>query len=142
MGARTVREGEGLDDSGRAGAGSLPGSLETTAAAVEADGRRALPITMDLLDRPSLEAAVGRVLAEWGRVDVLVNNAVHTGPGSMSRFDDTTVEMVETKLDAPAHSIPSTYLGKDGKQYVAVAAGGGGFLRSPLSDEVIAFRLP
>ena len=84
IGARTVREGEGLDDSGRAGAGSLPGSLETTAAAVEADGRRALPITMDLLDRPSLEAAVGRVLAEWGRVDVLVNNAVHTGPGSMS----------------------------------------------------------
>ena len=46
MGARTVREGEGLDDSGRAGAGSLPGSLETTAAAVEANGRRALPITM------------------------------------------------------------------------------------------------
>ena len=100
IGARTVREGEGLDDSGRAGAGSLPGSLETTAAAVEANGRRALPITMDLLDRPSLEAAVGRVLAEWGRVDVLVNNAVHTGPGSMSRFDDTTVEMVETKLVA------------------------------------------
>jgi len=31
---------------------------------------------------------------------------------------------------------------KDGKQYVVIAAGGGGFLRSPLSDEVIAFRLP
>ena len=100
IGARTVREGEGLDDSGRVGAGSLPGSLETTAAAVKANGRRALPITMDLLDRPSLEAAVRHVLAEWGRVDVLVNNAVHTGPGSMSRFDDTTVEMVETKLVA------------------------------------------
>jgi glucose dehydrogenase len=51
-------------------------------------------------------------------------------------------ELWSTKLDAPAHSIPSTYMGPDGKQYVVVAAGGGGFLRSPLSDEVVAFRLP
>jgi quinoprotein glucose dehydrogenase len=45
------------------------------------------------------------------------------------------------KLNAPAHSIPSTYIGKDGKQYIAVPAGGGGFLRSPTSDEVIAWRI-
>jgi len=50
-------------------------------------------------------------------------------------------ELWRQKLDAPAHSIPSTYMGKDGKQYVAVPAGGGGFLRSPTSDTVIAFRL-
>ena len=50
-------------------------------------------------------------------------------------------ELWREKLEAPAHSIPSTYLGKDGKQYVAVPAGGGGFLRSPTSDTVIAFRL-
>ena len=102
VGARTVREGEGRDDSGRAGAGPLPGSLETTAAAVEAEGVRALPVTMDLLDRASLAAAVARVLGEWGRVDVHVNNAVHTGRGSMSRFEDTTIEMVGAKLEANA----------------------------------------
>ena len=51
-------------------------------------------------------------------------------------------ELWSTKLDVPAHSIPSTYMGKDGKQYVAITAGGGGFLRSPQSDEVVAFRLP
>ena len=45
-------------------------------------------------------AAVDRVIAEWGHIDVLVNNAVHTGPGSMLRFDDTTIEMIETKLAA------------------------------------------
>ena len=50
-------------------------------------------------------------------------------------------ELWREKLDAPAHSIPSTYIGKDGKQYVAVPAGGGGFLRSPTSDAVIAFRV-
>ena len=46
------------------------------------------------------------------------------------------------KIEAPAHSIPSTYMGKDGKQYVVVAAGGGGFLNSPVSDVLIAYRLP
>src|SRR5207248_760248 len=55
---------------------------------------------------------------------------------------ETLGKLWATKLDAPAHSIPSTYMGKDGKQYVVIAAGGGGFLQSPLSDEVIAFRLP
>jgi len=95
--ARTVHEGEGVDDSD-AGHGAVPGSLDTTAADVEAEGRRALAVRMDLTERASLGAAVERVLAEWGRIDVLVNNAVHTGPGSMLRFDDTTIEMIETKL--------------------------------------------
>ena len=51
-------------------------------------------------------------------------------------------ELWSTKLEVPAHSIPSTYLGRDGKQYVVVTAGGGGFLRSPTADAVVAFRLP
>jgi NAD(P)-dependent dehydrogenase (short-subunit alcohol dehydrogenase family) len=59
---------------------------------------------MDLSDRASLVAAVDRVLDDWGRIDVLVNNAVHTGPGSMLRFEDTTIEMIETKLAANAVS--------------------------------------
>jgi glucose dehydrogenase len=51
-------------------------------------------------------------------------------------------ELWKTKLTVPAHAIPSTYMGRDGKQYVVITAGGGGFLRSPLGDEVVAFRLP
>lgn len=50
-------------------------------------------------------------------------------------------ELWRDKLEAPAHSIPSTYVGKDGKQYVAVPAGGGGFLRSPTSDTIVAYRI-
>ena len=97
--ARTLHEGEGVDDSDNAGR-SVPGSLDTTAALIEDAGRRALAVPMDLLDRASLVAAVERVIEEWGHLDVLVNNAVHTGPGSMLRFDDTTIEMIETKLAA------------------------------------------
>lgn len=99
--ARTVHEGEGLDDSDNAGR-VVPGSLDTTASLVAQEGRRALPIAMDLLDRSSVGAAADRVFAEWGHLDVLVNNAVHTGPGSMTRFEDTTIEMIETKLWANA----------------------------------------
>jgi quinoprotein glucose dehydrogenase len=51
-------------------------------------------------------------------------------------------ELWSVKVDAPAHSIPATYMGRDGKQYVVVSAAGGGFLRDPTSDAVIAFALP
>ena len=52
------------------------------------------------MDRESLKRAADRVVDEWGAIDVLVNNAIHTGPGSMLRFEDTTIEMIETKLAA------------------------------------------
>ena len=96
--ARTQREGDAQDD--EHGGRVIPGSLEATAARIEQSGRRALPVTMDLLDRSSLDRAVARVLGEWGHIDVLVNNAVHTGAGSMDHFLDLSVELLETKLEA------------------------------------------
>jgi NAD(P)-dependent dehydrogenase (short-subunit alcohol dehydrogenase family) len=98
--ARTVREGEAIDESGSTRGEPIPGSLETTALQIEAAGGRALPIQADLLDRASLVSAAQRVLDEWGHVDVLVNNAVHTGPGSMERFLDLDIDMVAAKLEA------------------------------------------
>ncbi|HVU72645.1 MAG TPA: SDR family NAD(P)-dependent oxidoreductase [Mycobacteriales bacterium] len=89
--ARTVREGEGRSEpsSSRESAVALPGSLETTAAEIERRGQRALPIAMDLLDRDAVIAAPARVLAEWGRIDVLYNNAIHQG-GTLERILDLT----------------------------------------------------
>jgi glucose dehydrogenase len=46
-----------------------------------------------------------------------------------------------TIIDASGHATPVTYLGKDHRQYVAIAAGGGGFFGSKASDSLIAFRL-
>lgn len=66
-----------------------------------------------------------------------------TTDGYFRAFDARNgAELWSTKLSVPGHAIPSTYMGKDGKQYVAITVGGGGFLRSPLGDEVVAFRLP
>ena len=80
-----------------------PGSEETlsaTARAVEAAGGSALAVRSDLLDFSTLDAAVGRTLEEWSRIDVLVNDAVDTGPGSMERFLDLDLADVERKLRA------------------------------------------
>jgi NAD(P)-dependent dehydrogenase (short-subunit alcohol dehydrogenase family) len=98
LGARTVHEGDGRDDA-RPDADPLPGSLEGTADEVEALGVRALPVRMDLHDRASLRNGATIVVDTWGRIDVLVNNAVDTGPGSMTTVADTTLEDYERKLE-------------------------------------------
>ena len=89
--ARTVHEGDSSEG---------PGSLDTTAALVEKAGARVLAARMDLLDRSSLVDGVRRVLDEWGRIDVLVNNAVHTGPGSMDLIVDLDADVLDIKLEA------------------------------------------
>jgi NAD(P)-dependent dehydrogenase (short-subunit alcohol dehydrogenase family) len=99
--ARTLKEGQGIDDSDDR-VRPVAGGLETTAALVEEAGRRALPVAANLLDHASLTAAVDAVLDQWGGIDVLVNNAVHTGPGSMERLGQLSIAMLETKLAANA----------------------------------------
>ena len=54
---------------------TLPGSIYTVAAEVEALGVQALPCVVDLRDEVSSQACVDATVARFGRVDVLVNNA-------------------------------------------------------------------
>ena len=58
-------------------------------------------------------------------------------------FDiETGKELWKGALPAGGQATPMTYQGKDGKQYVVIAAGGHGRLGTPLGDYVIAFALP
>jgi quinoprotein glucose dehydrogenase len=55
----------------------------------------------------------------------------------------TGKELWAIKMDAAAAAVPSTYLGKDGRQYVVVAATGNSFAEEPpTSDAITAFALP
>jgi len=55
--------------------GNLPGTLRETVANIEAAGGRALPYQVDLTLPESRADLVGRVVADLGPVDILVNNA-------------------------------------------------------------------
>jgi NAD(P)-dependent dehydrogenase (short-subunit alcohol dehydrogenase family) len=100
--ARTLREGEGVDDSDAGAGASVEGSLDRTAGEVRDRGGAALPLVADLVDHDSLRAAVAATSAHFGRLDVLVLNAVHTGAGSMLRLLDTPPETLTLKLHANA----------------------------------------
>ena len=54
--------------------------LEATADEVRARGRRALVVPCDVMQTEALEALVAASVAEFGRLDLLVNNAGGTGP--------------------------------------------------------------
>ncbi|WP_337022663.1 MULTISPECIES: membrane-bound PQQ-dependent dehydrogenase, glucose/quinate/shikimate family [unclassified Pantoea] len=57
-------------------------------------------------------------------------------------YDSITGELLwQTELSAGAQATPSTFMGKDGKQYVVIAAGGHGSLGTQAGDSVVAFRL-
>lgn len=54
--------------------------LEATAGEVRARGRRALVVPCDVMQTEALEALVAATVIEFGRLDLLVNNAGGTGP--------------------------------------------------------------
>jgi NAD(P)-dependent dehydrogenase (short-subunit alcohol dehydrogenase family) len=101
--ARTQREGEEREHSStvrKSDVRPLPGSLATTAQAIEASGRRALALPADLLERDQLEAAVATVVDEWGSIDLLLNNGRYIGPGHMDPLLETPLDLLEKHLDA------------------------------------------
>lgn len=52
---------------------------------IAAMGRRALPLQMDVLDLPQAYAAADRAIAEFGKLDILVNNV---GGGTQGPVED------------------------------------------------------
>jgi len=93
--ARTVREGDGIAEPNSVREDvtvAVPGSLERTAQEIEERGQRALIVPMDLSDRSSVEGLVPTVLEAWGRTDVLYNNAIFRGVGTLDRISDLTMD--------------------------------------------------
>jgi citronellol/citronellal dehydrogenase len=58
----------------------LPGTVDDTAAAVEREGRRAMAVGLDVQDEEAVAALAERVYRDWGRCDLLINNAAVAPP--------------------------------------------------------------
>jgi NAD(P)-dependent dehydrogenase (short-subunit alcohol dehydrogenase family) len=63
-------------------------AIEETAAAIRALGRRALAVPCDVHDSPSVASVIDRTLTEFGRIDVLVNNAGGNDIKPFAEMDD------------------------------------------------------
>lgn len=97
--ARTTVEGQVFDHQLRRANGNLlRGSLETTAEAVRAAGAQVLTHPMDLLDASSMDTALDAVMHVYGRVDVLINNAVYQDPEMNALLLDLEDDMLERTL--------------------------------------------
>ena len=71
---------------------SLPGTVHSVAAEVEAGGGKALALQLDVRDENAIAAAVAEAVRVFGGIDILVNNAsaimlTGTGATPMKRFD-------------------------------------------------------
>lgn len=99
--ARTIEEGEQREHSSTINASDrspLPGSLRSTAQAVEAEGGRAMILPADLLEPDQLVAAVDRITTEWGGIDLFLNNARYVGAGHIDVLLDTPVDVIARHL--------------------------------------------
>lgn len=99
--ARTLKEGESHQHMVSTPNGNpLPGSLEITAQMVHSQGGEALTIRMDLLDIQSIDNAVESALAQWGQIDVLVNNATFQGAGLNVPFEEQDLDDLKCVFEA------------------------------------------
>lgn len=75
--------------------------IAATADAVRERGRRALAVPTDVLETEDLERLVGAALGEFGRLDLLVNNAGGSGPrpalDTSERFFERALRMNVTQ---------------------------------------------
>ncbi len=63
--------------------------IETVAKGIEASGQRAIAVPCDVNERADLENLVAAAMKEFGRIDVLVNNAGGSPPKAALRTSET-----------------------------------------------------
>jgi 3-oxoacyl-[acyl-carrier protein] reductase len=80
--------------------------LAAVANEVEALGRKALPVALDVANGDSVRDAVGKVLAAWHQIDILVNNAGITRDNLLLRMKPADwEEVLRINLEGAYHCI-------------------------------------
>lgn len=80
----------------------LPGTIYSVCEEIAAEGGTALPVVLNLRDPESIAGAVQKVADEWGRVDILVNNAAIFVPGDLETVLPRHIELsLQVNLRGP-----------------------------------------
>jgi NAD(P)-dependent dehydrogenase (short-subunit alcohol dehydrogenase family) len=80
----------------------LPGSVDEVAEKCRTFGVRAVPIAMDLTDPASIESAANTAIDALGHIDTFVANAIYQGPGINDRFEELSISLLRTVIEADA----------------------------------------
>ena len=95
------------------------GTADDLVADIEAMGRRALAVPMDVTDLAQMGRAVDAVVAEFGRLDILVNNA---GLGPANPAEDVTEADFDLTIDV---NLKGLFFASQAAGRVMIAQGGG-----------------
>jgi citronellol/citronellal dehydrogenase len=71
----------------------LPGTIHSVSDEIRGAGGTALPVVMNLRDVDSIRGGIKQVVGEWGRVDILVNNAAIFVPGTLETVQERHIEL-------------------------------------------------
>ncbi|MFL5802333.1 MAG: SDR family NAD(P)-dependent oxidoreductase [Roseiflexaceae bacterium] len=93
--------------------------LAQSTADLAADGSTALALRLDVSDLAAFEAVVRQMVERWGRLDVLVHNAIFM---PLIKFEETTPELWRRQLDV---SLGGLYNGTRAVWEVMKRQGGG-----------------
>jgi citronellol/citronellal dehydrogenase len=90
---------------------TLPGTIHTAAAEIVAQGGRALPLVCDVRDEDQVAKAIDKTIAEFGGIDILVNNAsavrlANIAGTPLDRFDLMHAVNVRGSLMTLQHALP------------------------------------
>ncbi len=99
-------------------------SSQETATCVEATGARCVSIQVDVSDETAVRNMVQTAVSEFGKIDILINNAGITQSGA-TRTTDTPVEEWDKviRVNLRGTFLCSRYVGKE-----MIAAGGGSII--------------
>jgi citronellol/citronellal dehydrogenase len=104
--------------------GKLPGTIDETASMVEAKGAKAMAVGLDVRDENAVNALADRVLGEWGRCDLLINNAAVAPPGlSLQEPTKRWVLAVDVNVNGPFYFMHAFAPQMDGGRVINISSG-------------------
>jgi NAD(P)-dependent dehydrogenase (short-subunit alcohol dehydrogenase family) len=108
--------------------GKLPGTIDETASLVEAEGTKAMPVALDVRDADAVQSLADRVYSEWGRCDLLINNAAVAPPGlSLSEPLKRWTLAVDVNINGPFYFMHAFAPRMDHGRVVNISSGASGF---------------